>query len=200
VVRDQGEVEVIGPERAEFCIESDGLLQRLVADGIAAFNGGTSDRGGLEKDDGIITGEFGLHGGLEGVEVDLAGAGPVGGTVDGATVAEEDAVGVEAEVFVFQVALDVVDRGLGMAEGGGLGGAWEAALEEDGSGFWNDDDGLTDLPAKEFGGGGFSAARAASECDAILRFGHKNEKWDRYESRVWEAKGSAGKSGMLWYN
>jgi hypothetical protein len=33
-----------------------------------------------------------------------------------------------------------------------------------------------------------------------LRFGHKNEKWDRYESRVWEAKGSAGKSGMLWYN
>lgn len=99
-MRDEGKVWVMGPEVAQFGIESDGLLEGLIADGIAAFDGGTADGGGFEKDDGIIASEFGRHGGMEGIEVGLAGAGPVGGAVDGATVAEEDAVWVEAEVFI----------------------------------------------------------------------------------------------------
>lgn len=148
VMRDEGEGGMLDPEGAEFGVKCDGLIKCLVADGIAAFNGGAADGGGLEENDGVIASQFVRHGGVERFKVGVAGTWPVGGAIDCATVAEEDAVGIKAEVFVFEVALHVIDGGLGVAQGGGLSGAGESALKEDGGGFGHDHDRVADFTAK----------------------------------------------------
>lgn len=109
---DDDEAWVLGVEGFEAVVEVDGLLERLVADGVAAFDLEATEGGGFEEQDGIVAGEFVFQGGVEVGEETVGVVGPVGGAVDGAAVAEEDAVGVAGSLYLFEVFLDVVDGAL----------------------------------------------------------------------------------------
>ena len=170
-MRDEDEAVVLGPERAKFAVESDGLGVVLGTDGVAGFDAQTAGGRGLEKDDGVVAGEFRGERGADGGEKMVRLAGPVGRAIHGAAVAEKNAVGVKRGLDVFEVALDVEDGPLGGMDGGGFVGAREAAGEEQRGGLGDDDDLLADLAAEEIGGGGLAAAGSAGEDDAAAGLG-----------------------------
>lgn len=120
---------VATPKSAQFGVEHDGLIQRLVTDGISTLNGATSDGGGFEKDDGVITGEFLFKGGLDAREVAFFRIRPVGGSIDCATVTKQNPSGIERVIFALQVSLDVENGGLSVTLSRRLGSAGKATLE-----------------------------------------------------------------------
>ena len=166
VVGDEDEARVALPESAEAGVEGDGLEVVFGADGVTAFDAHAAGGGGFEEDDGVVAEEFGFEGGTDGMEEAVGITWPVGCAVDGAAVAEEDAVWVGGVLDVFEVTLDLVDGGLGGLDGAFGGAAREAAGEEHGGGFGDDDDAVADFASEEVGGGGFAAAGAAGEGDA----------------------------------
>jgi hypothetical protein len=165
VVGDETEIRMPGPERAQFDVEGHGFLKGLGAHGIAAFDGSAADGRGLKEYDRVIACEFGFDGGMHGFEILGFRTWPISGAVDGAAVAEQNPAGVEGAVFFFEMPLDVIDGGLGVAFGGGLGGAWKAALEEDGGRLGYDDNRMADFTAEEVSGSGFATTGAAGEGD-----------------------------------
>lgn len=166
-MRYEAERRVVRPEVAQFGIERNGLLQGLVADGVASFNGEASDSGGLEKDDGIIAGKLSVAAGVVGRKVGVFRIGPVGSPINGAAITQQDAVRIERAIFVFEMTLHMVNSTLGMALGRWLGGAGEPALKEDGGGFRHNDDGVTNLAAEQICRGGLATARATGKGDAV---------------------------------
>lgn len=117
IVGDEDEVGVLLPELAESEVEGDGFVVGFRAGGIAAFDAHAAGGGGFEEDDGVVAGEFLCGSGAEAAEEAFWFAGPVGGSVDGAAVAEEDAVRVAGVLNVFEVALDLIDGALGGFDG-----------------------------------------------------------------------------------
>lgn len=126
---DQVKCRVATPKSAQFGVEHDGLIQSLVAVGISTLNGATSDSGGFEKDNGVITGEFLLKGGVDAREVAFFGVRPVGGSIDRATVTKQNPSGIERVIFVLQMSLDVENGGLSVTLSRRLGSAGKATLE-----------------------------------------------------------------------
>ena len=171
VVRDENEAMVLGPEGAQAGVECDGFLVAFGADGIAVIDAEAAGGRGFEEDDGVVTGEFLFEGGADGGEEVMGFAGPVGGAVHRAAVAEENAFGIEGGLNVFEVALHVEDGALGGVDGGGFLGAGEAAGEKQGGGLGNNDDPLADFAAEKVGGGGLAAAGSAGENNATTVVG-----------------------------
>ena len=207
VVGDEDEARVVLPERAESGVEGDGLEVVFGAGGVAAFDAHAAGGGGFEEEDGVVAEEFGFEGGSDGVEEAVRLTWPVGCAVDGAAVAEEDAVWVGGVLDVFEVTLDVVDGGLGGLDGAFGGAAREAAGEEHGGGFGDDDDAVADFATEEVGGGGFAAAWAAGEGDAaaVVVLGEAAWFWGDAGARGHGAHDARGRVGMqtrrasLWF-
>lgn len=88
VVRHENKMGVLGPEGAQPGVEFDRFFLRLSADAVSSFDGSPSDSGGFEENYDLVAQKFFLQGGADGLEVTGRGAGPVGGAIDSAAVAQ----------------------------------------------------------------------------------------------------------------
>ena len=166
LIRDGDEAGVRGPERPNALIEPSGLVDALVARGVTALDDGvTARRRALKEEHGVVAGELSRVGRTHAGEELVGGPRPVGGTVDGAAVAQEHTVGVLRRAHILEVALHVKDRALRRAPAVIGCHTREAAREQQRGRLGYDNDPLSHLASEEVGRGRLAAARTAREHD-----------------------------------
>ncbi len=199
IVRDEDETGVLGPEGTESEIDGNGLFEGLVADRVAALDGRTSDGSRLEEDDGVVSGQFRLEGGVHGLEIVMGFAGPIGCAIHRAAITEEGASREQGGLDILELSLDMEDAGLGRAKRMGFPGPWESTLEQDRCRLGNNHDPITDLASEEVGGCCLPAPWTAGDGDPVAVTGPscRFHGWAQDESGAldWTSQGEGDRLG-----
>jgi blue copper oxidase len=104
---------MLRPDLSQPPVEHQRLLVRLDASGVAALHRQAPDGGTFKKNDGVVAGKLDLFGAPNRLEEGLPLVGPVGGTVDRSSIAQENPLWVERRLHVLQIPLNVEDGALG---------------------------------------------------------------------------------------
>ncbi len=120
----------------------------------------------FDMDDGGVAAQLVFQGGVELFEKAFAGAGPIGETVEGAAVAEDDGVLAAFEGDGFEGVLDVENGPLRGAEALGRARPREATAEDNAGGFRGDCHVLAEVAAGHFEHRGLTAAGSAGKDDS----------------------------------
>ena len=103
--------------------------------------------------------------------------GPVGGSVDGAAVAQQHPVGIEIQLDLLGALLHLEDGSLGRTLHIVVADPWETAGEQRGRRLGHHHHGVTDLAPEQVGRGGLATARPTGEHDprymVVLRGSHR---------------------------
>jgi hypothetical protein len=115
---------------------------------IATFNRHSAHCGRFEEDHGVVAFQLSRLGAPDGREEFAGLARPVGRAIDGAPVAQQDAVGIERRLDILQVGLHVVDRPLRRSSRVGFARPWEPSREQQRGRLWHHHDTLANLASK----------------------------------------------------
>lgn len=152
------------PGEGDIGVDGGGLVCGLDAKGVGVAVA-LPVVGNAEMDHGGVTREFGGTGESE-IAPEVGGiARPVGQTVEGAAIAEDDGRIAVLERTAFQFDLHADDRALGGLSRGNPFAAGKAAAEQDAGGFGEDLHVFAEVPADDLEHGGLARARAAREDD-----------------------------------
>lgn len=164
------DVGVISPEVGEKLAAGDGSFWVFEAAGVGGVAVVEAEDGtGLEPDDGVVAAKLGGEIGADIAPVIFDAFGPIGGTVDGAAIEEEDFFWIGGDGAIFLVDLEAINFPLDVAAAGeiefvpaGLQGVVDL-----GGGFGDEDEfvGMSgdDLLCDD----GFAGSGAAGEDDTV---------------------------------
>ncbi len=151
------------PQRAKFCIQPHCFLKRLIANRVAAFDGCTAYRRGLEKDHRIVAAQFCFERRAYEFKIVAIAARPVCRAVHCAPVAKQSPPRIERRLHVLQIPLHIKYRRLRVTQRVSFARAGKAALKKNRRSLGDNHHGIANLAPEKIRRRCLSSAGAACQ-------------------------------------